>query len=189
MDGTGPLGAGVRMMPWTVMLFLVAPVAGGLINRVGERPLLMIGLAGQAIGFGLLALLATPGRPYWQLILPLVIAGSGVSTAMPAAQNATIAAVPGEAIGSASGTFNTLRQLGAGAELLADLLDWLDARLPAGLDAAAGRARDLAAGAKALQFRVARLVARGRTDACEDLFDSLVTDEAAVFERIERCLG
>ena len=32
--------------------------------------------------------------------------------AMPAAQNATIAAVPGEAIGSASGTFNTLRQLG-----------------------------------------------------------------------------
>jgi EmrB/QacA subfamily drug resistance transporter len=112
VQGTGPLGAGVRMMPWTLMLFLIAPVAGGLINRVGERPLLMLGLAGQAVGFGLVALLATPGRPYWQLILPLVIAGCGVSTAMPAAQNATIAAVPAEAIGSASGTFNTLRQLG-----------------------------------------------------------------------------
>jgi EmrB/QacA subfamily drug resistance transporter len=112
VEGTGPLGAGVRMMPWTLMLFLIAPVAGGLINRVGERPLLMIGLAGQAIGFGLMSLLATPGRPYWQLILPLVVAGCGVSMAMPAAQNATIAAVPGEAIGSASGTFNTLRQLG-----------------------------------------------------------------------------
>ncbi|MBP2706845.1 DHA2 family efflux MFS transporter permease subunit [Microbispora sp. RL4-1S] len=111
-EHTGPLGAGVRMMPWTATLFLIAPVAGALINRVGERPLLTAGLAGQAIGFGSLALLATPGRPYPQLILPLVIAGCGVSLAMPAAQNATIGAVPRESIGTASGTFNTLRQLG-----------------------------------------------------------------------------
>jgi EmrB/QacA subfamily drug resistance transporter len=111
-ENTGPLGAGVRMMPWTVTLFLIAPVAGALINRVGERPLLMAGLAGQAIGFGLLALLATPGRPYPQLILPLIVAGCGVSLATPAAQNATIGAVPRESIGTASGTFNTLRQLG-----------------------------------------------------------------------------
>jgi hypothetical protein len=31
---------------------------------------------------------------------------------MPAAQNATLGAVPRESIGAASGTFNTLRQLG-----------------------------------------------------------------------------
>jgi len=109
---TGPFGAGVRMMPWTAALFLIAPVAGVLINRVGERPLLMAGLAGQAIGFGSLALLATAGRPYAELIPSLIIAGCGVSLAMPAAQNATIGAVPPESIGTASGTFNTLRQLG-----------------------------------------------------------------------------
>jgi EmrB/QacA subfamily drug resistance transporter len=109
---TGPFGAGLRMLPWTVTLFLIAPVAGVMIQRTGERPLLMVGLAGQAIGFGLLALLAEPGRPYWQLIAPLVVAGSGVSMAMPAAQSATLSAVPRESIGVASGTFNTLRQLG-----------------------------------------------------------------------------
>jgi MFS family permease len=100
------------MLPWTASLFLVAPVAGNMINRIGERPLLVTGLAGQALGFGLLALLATPGRPYWQLVPALLVAGCGVSMAMPAAQNATIGAVPRESIGIASGTFNTLRQLG-----------------------------------------------------------------------------
>ncbi|MFL6075200.1 MAG: DHA2 family efflux MFS transporter permease subunit [Mycobacteriales bacterium] len=111
-EHTGPLGAGLRMMPWTVTVFLVAPVSGMLINRVGERPLVVAGLAGQAIGLGALALLATEGRPYPDLVLPLIIAGCGVSLAMPAAQNATLGAVPRESIGTASGTFNTLRQLG-----------------------------------------------------------------------------
>lgn len=109
---TGPLGAGLRTLPWTGTLFLVAPVAGALINRVGERPLVVFGLAGQAIGFGTLALLVTADRPYSQLIPPLIVAGCGVSLAMPAAQNATLGSVPRESIGTASGTFNTLRQLG-----------------------------------------------------------------------------
>src|SRR5207248_3294236 len=35
-QGNGPLGAGLRLLPWTAMLFVVAPVAGGLVNRLGE---------------------------------------------------------------------------------------------------------------------------------------------------------
>lgn len=111
-EHTGPLGAGLRTLPWTGTLFLIAPLAGALINRVGERPLVIFGLAGQAIGFGALALLVSADRPYPQLILPLIVAGCGVSLAMPAAQNATLGSVPRESIGMASGTFNTLRQLG-----------------------------------------------------------------------------
>jgi EmrB/QacA subfamily drug resistance transporter len=108
----GPLGAGLRMMPWTGSLFLVAPLAGRLVSRTGERPLMVAGLAGQAIGFGWLALVAAPGIAYPRLVLPLVLAGCGVSLAMPAAQSAAIGAVPRAAIGKASGTLNTLRQLG-----------------------------------------------------------------------------
>jgi EmrB/QacA subfamily drug resistance transporter len=108
----GPLGAGLRMIPWTGSLFLVAPIAGRLAGRAGERPLIVAGLAGQAIGFGWLALVATPGTAYLPLVAPLVVAGCGVSLAMPAAQSAAIGSVPREAIGKASGTFNTLRQLG-----------------------------------------------------------------------------
>jgi EmrB/QacA subfamily drug resistance transporter len=110
--GYGPLGAGLRLAPWTVTLSLVAPVAGARVGRVGERPLIVAGLALQAAGFAWIALIARPGLAYPAMIAPLIVAGCGVSMAMPAAQNAVIGAVPHGEIGKASGTFNTLRQLG-----------------------------------------------------------------------------
>jgi EmrB/QacA subfamily drug resistance transporter len=108
----GPLGAGLRMAPWTVTLFLVAPIAGAWVNRVGERPLIVGGLLMQAVGFAWIALIARPGLAYPEMIPPLVLAGCGVSMAMPAAQNSVIGAVPRSGIGKASGAVNTLRQLG-----------------------------------------------------------------------------
>jgi hypothetical protein len=41
-----------------------------------------------------------------------MISGAGLSMAIPSAQSAVIGAVPMAAIGAASGTFNTVRQLG-----------------------------------------------------------------------------
>jgi EmrB/QacA subfamily drug resistance transporter len=108
----GPLGAGLRLAPWTVTLFVVAPIAGAWVNRVGERPLMVGGLLMQAAGFGWIALIASPGLAYPAMIPPLVLAGCGVSMAMPATQNSVMGSVPRSAIGKASGAFNTLRQLG-----------------------------------------------------------------------------
>jgi EmrB/QacA subfamily drug resistance transporter len=110
--GYGPLGTGLRLVPWTITLSLVAPVAGAQVNRLGERPLIVTGLLLQAAGFAWIALIARPGLAYLAMVPPLIVAGCGVSMAMPAAQNAVIGAVPRGAIGKASGTFNTLRQLG-----------------------------------------------------------------------------
>ncbi|HEY3733433.1 MAG TPA: MFS transporter [Streptosporangiaceae bacterium] len=110
--GYGPLGAGLRLAPWTVALSLVAPVAGSWINRVGERPLMVGGLLMQAAGFGWIALIARPGLAYPAMIAPMLLAGCGVSMAMPATQNSVISAVPPVAMGKASGTYNMLRQLG-----------------------------------------------------------------------------
>jgi hypothetical protein len=47
-----------------------------------------------------------------QLVVPLIVAGAGVSMAMPAAQNAVLNAVAGSEVGKASGAFNMLRYLG-----------------------------------------------------------------------------
>jgi EmrB/QacA subfamily drug resistance transporter len=108
----GPLGAGLRLAPWTVTVFAVSALAGAMVNRIGERPLIVIGLTMQAAGFGWIALIASPDLSYPAMVVPLVVAGCGVSLAMPAAQNSVIGSVPHPAVGTAAGVFNMLRQLG-----------------------------------------------------------------------------
>jgi EmrB/QacA subfamily drug resistance transporter len=110
--GYGPLGAGLRLLPWTLTLFFVAPVAGKLVDKYGERPFMVLGLTLQGIGMGWIALLADPGMAYASMIAPLVIAGCGVSMTFPAAQNSVVSAVPASAIGKAAGTNTMMRELG-----------------------------------------------------------------------------
>ncbi len=111
-QGNGPLGTGLRLLPWTVMLALMAPVSGLLINRLGERTIMVGAMLLQAIAVVWIALIARPDLVYGALILPLLIAGFG-SAVMPAAQNVVVNAVARDEIGKASGTYNMARQLGA----------------------------------------------------------------------------
>jgi EmrB/QacA subfamily drug resistance transporter len=111
--GQGPLDAGLRLLPWTGTLFFVAPVAGALINRLGARALVTLGLTLQAGGMAWIAAIAAPGMTYWHTIAPMVVAGAGISMAMPAAQSAVMNAVTSREVGKASGAFMTMRQLGA----------------------------------------------------------------------------
>jgi EmrB/QacA subfamily drug resistance transporter len=110
--GYGPFGAGLRLLPWTATLFVTAPIAGAVVNKAGEQPLVVAGLLMQAIGLGWIAIIAAPGMAYSDLVAPLLLAGVGVSMAMPAAQNAILGSVAVTEIGKASGVFNMGRFLG-----------------------------------------------------------------------------
>lgn len=110
--GASPLTAGASMLPWTATLFIIAPIAGTMVRRVGERALVVTGLALQAGGMVWLSMLARGEAAYIAWVLPLMIAGAGISMAMPAAQSAVLGAVEPQDIGKAAGLFNTLRQLG-----------------------------------------------------------------------------
>jgi EmrB/QacA subfamily drug resistance transporter len=109
-QGVGPFSAGLRLLPWTATLFVFAPIGGSLVNRLGERWLVVVGLLMQGAGFWWVSL--TVARPYASLVPPLILAGAGVSLAMPAAQNAVLGAVAGNEVGKASGIFNMARFLG-----------------------------------------------------------------------------
>ncbi|GAA2279803.1 DHA2 family efflux MFS transporter permease subunit [Actinomadura luteofluorescens] len=111
--GAGPMTAGLQLVPWTATVTVVAPAAGALVNRVGARPLTAAGLTLQGIGMGWIGLVAGPSTAYPDLVAPMVIAGAGISMAMPAAQTAVINSVAAREIGKASGVFNALRQLAA----------------------------------------------------------------------------
>jgi MFS family permease len=110
--GSGPLKAGLQLLPWTATLFLVAPIAGRLVDKIGERPFVVTGLSLQAAGMIWIGLVADTTLQYGDLVAPLMLAGCGVSMAMPATQSASIGAVPRDAVGIASGIFGMTRQLG-----------------------------------------------------------------------------
>ena len=110
--GYGPLAAGLRTLPWTFLIFVVAPIAGARTNAVGARLLVCVGLSMQAAGFGWIALNTHSGRGYLSSVPALVIAGVGVSMALPAVQSSVMTSVPRAALGQASGTLGAVRQLG-----------------------------------------------------------------------------
>jgi EmrB/QacA subfamily drug resistance transporter len=110
--GFSPLGAGLRFLPWTATPAVVAPLAGRLTDRLGPRPLMVLGLVMQAAGFAWIAVLATATVSYAQLVLPFIIAGVGISMVVPATPTAALSAVPPVDIGKASGVNNTLQRFG-----------------------------------------------------------------------------
>jgi EmrB/QacA subfamily drug resistance transporter len=110
--GQDPLASGVRLLPWTATLFFVAPVAGKLVDKFGERPFLVGGMTLQGLGFVWIALLARPGLEYIKMVPPEIIAGAGVSMAFPAVMNAVTGAVGLQDMGKAAGINSMLRELG-----------------------------------------------------------------------------
>ena len=110
--GYDVLGAGLRLMPWTGTFLLVGPVAGALADRIGERPLMVTGLLVQAAGAIWIALIASPDLAYSELVVPMVVAGIGISMAIPSAQNSVLGSVADDAIGKAAGTNSVMRELG-----------------------------------------------------------------------------
>jgi EmrB/QacA subfamily drug resistance transporter len=110
--GYGPLQTGLRLLPWTATFMTVAPMAGALADRIGERPLMVGGLSLQATGMAWLALIADSGMAYAQMLAPLLVAGVGISLALPAAQNSVVGSVALEAVGKAAGANSMLRELG-----------------------------------------------------------------------------
>jgi len=107
--GSGPLEAGLRLLPWTGTLFVVAPAAGALVDRFGERPFLVAGTLLHAGGMAWLAFLAERGAAYAAMVAPLIVAGVGISMCFPSAQNSVVSAVPPEAIGTAAGVNSDAR--------------------------------------------------------------------------------
>ena len=106
-----PLQAGVRFLPATVMIVLIAPLAGRLADRVGPRPLMTFGLT------------AVSGALFWQshitvssgygALLPgFVLMGIGMAFVMSPMSTAAMNSVEQAKAGVASGILSMNRMVG-----------------------------------------------------------------------------
>jgi EmrB/QacA subfamily drug resistance transporter len=109
--GLSPTETGLRLLPLTLVLFVVAPISGRLTNRWPLRVPLTAGLV--LIGTGLLLMRSIDASSDWTALLPgLLVGGLAIGVISPALAAAMVSVLPVERSGLASGINNTFRQLG-----------------------------------------------------------------------------
>ena len=111
VQGYSPFQAGLRTMPATGMIVIVAPLAGRVAGRIGSKLPMAIGLALNALAMCLFTTIDadTSYSHIWPLLL---IAGVGMSIVMTPMTAAVMSAVPRERAGMASATSNASREIG-----------------------------------------------------------------------------
>jgi EmrB/QacA subfamily drug resistance transporter len=110
--GFSPMRTGLALLPFTGPMMLIAPAAGKLADRIGERTPIMTGFMLSAAGFTLLGLTATATGGYLTVAGPLLLAGVGVGLAVPTTVSASLRAVGPQQAGLASGVGSTLQNIG-----------------------------------------------------------------------------
>lgn len=109
--GLTPTETGLRILPLTLVLVVVAPISGRLTNRLPLRVPLTTGL--MLIGVGLLLMRSINVSSEWTALLPgLLVGGLAIGVISPALAAAMVSVLPVERSGLASGINNTFRQLG-----------------------------------------------------------------------------
>ena len=112
VQGYSPLGSGLRILPWTAMPMIVAPIAGALSDRIPAHRIIGTGLALQAAGLAWIATVSTPTTPYADLIAPFAISGIGMGLFFAPIANVVLSSVRSQEEGQASGANNAIRELG-----------------------------------------------------------------------------
>ena len=111
--GYSPVPAGVRLLPFFATPMLVSPIAGAVSDRIGRRPVMATGLFLQTAGLAWVAVRGSLSTNWVELDIALLIAGVGVSMALPTVPTAVLNSVaPGE-LGKASGINYMMQRFGA----------------------------------------------------------------------------
>jgi EmrB/QacA subfamily drug resistance transporter len=109
--GYSPLEAGVRFLPTTLVIMVVAPIAGRLTDRIGPRPPIIAGLSLVAVSLFLQAQISDTSG-YGSLLVPFILMGFGIAMTMSPMSTAAMNAVHVTKSGLASGLLSMSRMVG-----------------------------------------------------------------------------
>jgi EmrB/QacA subfamily drug resistance transporter len=111
--GYSPIATGLRLLPFFGTPMVVSPIAGALSDRVGRRPIIVTGLTLQALGFAWVAARGSLHTSWVELVIALLVAGAGVSMALPTVPTAVLGSVAEIELGKASGINYMAQRFGA----------------------------------------------------------------------------
>jgi EmrB/QacA subfamily drug resistance transporter len=109
--GFSALEAGVRFLPSTVMIIIIAPIAGRMADKIGPKPLIMAGLSILALSLFLQSQI-TVDSGYGTLLPAFVLLGIGIALTMSPMSTAAMNAVDVTKAGVASGVLSMGRMVG-----------------------------------------------------------------------------
>lgn len=123
VTGMSPSAIGSLMLPWSLASFAAIAFTGRFFNRLGPRPLIIVGCLLQAAGI-LLLLMVSPHSALVLLILAFTLMGAGGSLCSSTAQSSAFLNTANPDMPDASALWSLNRQLSffAGSALLALLL-------------------------------------------------------------------
>jgi MFS transporter, DHA2 family, methylenomycin A resistance protein len=109
--GLSSFGAGLAFLPMMVVGAGLTPFSARLAERVGVRALVSAGLAVMAAGLVILATVPS-STPVWALAGLMILVGLAGPLVAPPITAVLLNSVPDHQAGTASGVFNTSRQIG-----------------------------------------------------------------------------
>jgi EmrB/QacA subfamily drug resistance transporter len=110
--GYGALEAGIRFLPTTLVIAVIAPMAGRLSDRFGPVWPMSVGLATLTLSMWLFSGIE-PSTTYSGLLVPFILMGSGIALVMSPMSTAAMNAVSVQKSGVASGVLQMSRMIGA----------------------------------------------------------------------------
>jgi EmrB/QacA subfamily drug resistance transporter len=111
--GYSPLDTGFHLLPFLATGLFIMPLGGALSDRVGRRPIILLGELLTALGFGLYGVIAGLETQYFPSILALTLAGIGLALTVPVLPTAALTAVAMQDMGKASGVNSTMQRFGS----------------------------------------------------------------------------
>ncbi|MET8828097.1 MFS transporter [Streptomyces sp. NPDC004610] len=109
-----PTSAGLLMTPIFVAQMAMGMVGSRLLSHWAPGVVIGSGYLLKGAGFLALALLITPGTPWWALLIPLLAWGAGGGIAGAPVMAVAVQVTEPERVGMVAGTVSTLASLGAG---------------------------------------------------------------------------
>ncbi len=106
-----PTQAGLVFLPMTVLIILIAPIAGRFSDRIGSRWLMGVGMTLLGVSLLLYQRVGLHSN-FWTLVPSLILGGFGMAMTMSPMTSAAMGAVPVDKAGVGSGVLNSFRQVG-----------------------------------------------------------------------------